>query len=148
MLNSKSKSSPTSIKPNLPSFKSLGLDLRIYPLYLSPGLRTFRRAGPKMTTLFSLLAIFVDFLAFQNFKILIEKIPKKCENQGFRPPKTIPKPFQNPLKIDVPKNMQFFIDFCSKNALLPKCQHRFRIGFYNTKWLSDVFLQVAFCMDF
>ena len=28
------------------------------------------------------------------------------------PPKTFPKRIQNPLKIEVPKNIQFFIDFC------------------------------------
>ena len=44
--------------------------------------------------------------------------------------------------------MRFFIDFCSKNLLPQKCRHRFRIGFYQSKWLSDVFLRVAFCMDF
>ena len=43
--------------------------------------------------------------------------------------------------------MRFFTDFCSIFAACCKSQHRFRIGFYNTKWLSDVFLQVAFCMD-
>ena len=37
---------------------------------------------------------------------------KNCENHGFWPPKTLPKPSQNPLKIDVPKNMRFFMDFC------------------------------------
>ena len=80
-------------------------------------------------------------------KMTSKKHRKKCENQGFWPPKTLPKPLQKPPKIDVPKKMRFFIDFCSKNTLLPKCRHRFRIGFYNTEWLSDVFLQVAFCMD-
>ena len=39
---------------------------------------------------------------------------KNRENHGFWPPKTLPKPSQNPLKIDVPKNMRFFIEFCSK----------------------------------
>ena len=38
---------------------------------------------------------------------------KNCENQGFWPPKTIPKPFQNAFQIDVPKNMQFYIYFSS-----------------------------------
>ena len=38
---------------------------------------------------------------------------KNRENHGFWPPKTLPKPSQNPLKIDVPKNMRFFMDFCS-----------------------------------
>ena len=76
-----------------------------------------------------------------------KKHRKKCENQGFWLPKPLPKRGQNPFKIDVPKNMRFFTDFCSIFAACCKSQHRFRIGFYNTKWLSDVFLQVAFCMD-
>ena len=37
---------------------------------------------------------------------------KNCENHGFWPPKTFPKPSQNPFKIDVPKNMRFFMGFC------------------------------------
>ena len=92
--------------------------------------------------------IFGRFFRLPNraWKMISKKHRKKCENRGFGPPKTLPKPFQNPLKIEIPKNMRFFIDFCSKNLLPQKCRHRFRIGFYNTKWLSDVFLQVAFWM--
>ena len=59
-----------------------------------------------------------------------------------------PNPPQNPSKIEVPKNMRFFIDFCSKNALLQRLRHRFRIGFSNTFCLSDTFLQIAFRMHF
>ena len=73
---------------------------------------------------------------------------KKTENHGFWPPKTLPKSFQNAFKIDVPKNMRFFMDFCSKNALLQQCRHRFRIGFSNTFCLSGTFLQIAFRMHF
>ena len=73
---------------------------------------------------------------------------KNCENHGFWPPKTIPKPSQNAFKIDVPKNMRFFMDFCSKNALLQRRRHRFRIGFSNTFCLSGTFLQIAFRMHF
>ena len=36
---------------------------------------------------------------------------KNRENHRFWPPKTLPKPSQNPFKIDVPKNMRFFMDF-------------------------------------
>ena len=54
----------------------------------------------------------------------------------------------NPFKIDVPKNMRFFIEFCSKNALLQQRRHRFRIGFSNTFCLSGTFLQIAFRMHF
>ena len=54
----------------------------------------------------------------------------------------------NTFEIDVPKNMGFFRDFCSKNASLQKCRHQQNIGFFQSEWLSDVFLCVAFCMDF
>ena len=81
-------------------------------------------------------------------KFTSKKCRKMSENRGFWPPKTLPKPIQNGFKIDVPKNMRFFIEFCSKNALLQKCRHRFRIGFSNTKWLSDTFLYIAFLMYF
>ena len=36
---------------------------------------------------------------------------KKCENQGFGPPKTLPKSSQNASENDVPTDMVFFIDF-------------------------------------
>ena len=45
-------------------------------------------------------------------KMTSKKHRKKCENQGFWPPKPFPKRGQNPYKIDVPKNMRFFTDFC------------------------------------
>ena len=127
------------------SFKSLGLDLRITPSLSLPRAPHIPPGRPKMTTLVSLLAIFSDFFAFQHVvRILLRKnIEKKCENQGFGPPKTLPK--STPKRI--PPNMQCFVDFDPKNLLLRKCQRRFRIGFYSTKWLSDVFLHVAFCMD-
>ena len=70
------------------------------------------------------------------------------ENHGFWPSKTLPKPPQNPFKSDVPKNMRFFIEFCSKNALLQQRRHRFRIGFSNTFCLSGTFLRIAFRMHF
>ena len=73
---------------------------------------------------------------------------KKCKNQGFWPPKTLPKSIQNAFKIDVSKNMQFFMEICSKNALLQQRRHRFRIGFSNTFCLSGTFLRIAFRMHF
>ena len=75
----------------------------------------------------SLLGAFFAFFAFfalpsciQNFAS--KKLRKKCENRGFWPPKTLPKPSQNPSKIEAPKNMQilrafgqFFLkNYCSK----------------------------------
>ena len=77
-----------------------------------------------------------------------KKHRKKCENHRFWPPKALPKPCQNPVQIDVPKNMRFFIDFSWKNALSQECRHWFRIGFSNTKWLSDTFLHVVFFTHF
>ena len=90
------------------------------------------------------------FFTFPNFFLFFASVfyRKNCENHGFWPAKTLPKLSQNPSKIDVPKNMRFFIDFCSKNALLQKCPHRFRIGFYSTFCLLGTFLQIAFCMHF
>ena len=95
VLNSKSKSLPKSIKPNLPSFKSLG-QMSDYPLsILSPGLRTFRRAGPKFPP-------DTVFLAFRNGpRNLLRKIIKqsvKVDDFG------LPKPSQNPSKTP-PKSM-------------------------------------------
>ena len=37
---------------------------------------------------------------------------KNRKNHGFWHPKTLPKPFQNPLKIDVPKNMRILLEKC------------------------------------
>ena len=95
------------------------------------------------------LWLFFRFFAFPscNLNFASNKHRKKRENQWFWLPKPLPKRGQNPFKIDVPNNMRFFTDFCSIFAACCKSQHRFRIGFYSTKWLSDVFLQVAFCMD-
>ena len=111
-----------------------------------PRARTYRRTscavcfwGFKMR--FFCLPKFISFLA-----CIFDR--NNCENHWFWPPKTLPKSSQNAFKIDVPKNMQFFIDFCSKNALLQRLQHRFRIGFYNTFCLSGTFLQIAFRMHF
>ena len=96
-----------------------------------------------------LCRFFFRFFAFPScdLNFASKKHRKKCENQGLWLPKPLPKRGQNPFKIDVPKNTRFFTDFCSIFAACCKSQHRFRIGFYSTKWLSDVFLQVAFCMD-
>ena len=96
-----------------------------------------------------LCGFFFRFFALPscNLNFASKKRRKKRENQWFWLPKPLPKRRQNPFKIDVPKNMGFFTDFCSIFAACCKSQHRFRIGFCSTKWVSDVFLQVAFCMD-
>ena len=51
-----------------------------------------------------------------------QKHRKNMENAGFWPPKTVPKPLQNRIKIDVPKNIEIFIDFWSISA--PRCKSR------------------------
>ena len=134
-----------------PDGKLKFLDQRLlHPsLFLSPGAwgppPTLRQEAEK----WDFVAFFFRFFALPScdLNFASKKHRKKCENQGFWLPKPLPKRGQNPFKIDVPKNMRFFIDFCSIFAACCKSQHRFRIGFYSTKWLSDVFLQVAFCMD-
>ena len=90
------------------------------------------------------------FLSLQKIILFFASIfsRKNRENHGFWPPKTLPKPSQNPFKIDVPKNIRFFIEFCSKNAFLQQRRHRFRIGFSNTFCLSGTFLRIAFRMHF
>ena len=45
-------------------------------------------------------------------KTTSKKHRKKCENQGFWPPQTLPKPIQNASKNEVPKNIDFFEVFC------------------------------------
>ena len=50
-------------------------------------------------------------------KTTSKKHRKKCENQGFWPPKTLPKSIQNASENDVPTNMGFFSDFGSKKPL-------------------------------
>ena len=67
----------------------------------------------------------------------LEKTLKKSEKPGFWPPKTIPKSFQNAFKIDVPKNMQFFIDFCSMFFDLS----------FSTLQSSGIFMDVSFSSE-
>ena len=73
-------------------------------LFLSPAPRTFRRPGPRWVET-SWFGIFFSNCCFQNtFQILsLKKHRKKLENKGFWPPKTVPKPFENPSQIDVPE---------------------------------------------
>ena len=61
-------------------------------------------------------ALFFDFFRFFGLpqwssKFASKNHPKKCENRGFWPPKTLPKPTQNAFKIEVPKNVRFWVDF-------------------------------------
>ena len=77
-----------------------------------------RRSGTtgiqvQKSTFWGLLGFLDRFFAVPKraWKTMSKKWRKKWENQGFWPPKTWSKSSQNTCKIDVPKNMQFFIDF-------------------------------------
>ena len=56
----------------------------------------------------------IDFFALPECasKTTSKKHRKNCENHRFWLPKTLPKSIQNASKIDVSKNMRFFMDFC------------------------------------
>ena len=68
-----------------------------------------------------------------SLKFASKKSRKNYKYQGFGPPKTLSKSFQNASEIDVPPHMRFLNDCCWKKPLLQERQHRFRIGKYNTK---------------
>ena len=106
-------------------------------------------AGPSWLML-GHVGLFFAFFALLKLaaKLTPQKHRKKYENRGFGCPKTLPKPIQNPSEIDAPKNIQILVDICLEIPLLQKRRHRFRIGFSNTKWLSDTFLHVAFLTHF
>ena len=100
------------------SFQSLGLDLRIYPLSISPPGHA-HSAGPaqNLRRTSGRHSFFRFFgLPERASKTTSKKHGKKCENRCFWPPKTIPKSFQNASENDVPTNMGFFIDFGSNFA--------------------------------
>ena len=102
VLDSKSKSWPNIFKPQLLSFKSLGLDLRITPSLSLPRATHIPPGRPKIDDGPPADALFFDFLPFQNvFQNLLRKnIEKNAKIEVFGLPKPSPKPFQ----IDVPKD--------------------------------------------
>ena len=81
-------------------------------------------------------------------KFTSKKCRKKCENRGFWPPKPVPKPSQNPIKIDVPKNMRFFIDFGSKFDACCKSQHQKNVRPRNVLLTFHTFRLITFRMHF
>ena len=84
----------------------------------------------------------------KSFKMCFAKWRKNWKNKRLWLPKTFPKSFQNASENDVPRNIRFFNDFCSKQPLSQERRHRFCIGFSNTFCLSDAFLQIALGMHF
>ena len=88
------------------------------------------------------------FLNFNFTWIFIEKKFKKCENRGFWPPKTLPKPSQNLSKNDVPENMQFFINFCSNFDACCKSQHQKNVRPRSVLLTFHTIQCIAFCVHF
>ena len=81
-------------------------------------------------------------------KFTSKKCRKMSENRGFWPPKTLPKPPQNAFKIDVPKNMRFFIDFCSNFDACCKSQHQKNVRPRSVLLMFHTFQCFAFGMHF
>ena len=101
------------------------------------------RLPPPKQTFFAIFC-----LSETRFKFCFEITSKKLEKSRIWVSQTLPKSFQKPSKINVPKNVQFFTDFCSKNVLLRERRHQFHIGFYSVFCLSDTFLRFAVRMHF
>ena len=99
VLDSKSKASSNIAniyQAKLVIFKGPSLDLVLPPLYLSPGPRTFRRAGVKMTALSLCWPFFSIFSPSKKFfKICFEKKTKNVRKLKFlasqNHPKILPK---------------------------------------------------------
>ena len=81
-----------------------------YP-FLSPGAWGSPEPSPKKLLSASCWPILADFFAFPTAleKRHRKNIEKNAKIEDFG----LPNPSQNPLKIEVPKNMRFFIDFCA-----------------------------------
>ena len=82
------------------SFKNLGLDLRLPPLYSLPRTTHIPPGRPKISVFFVLDAFFSIFgPSKKNFKICFEKSSKKMRKSKVlasqNPPKTPPKSFRN-----------------------------------------------------
>ena len=62
--------------------------------------------------------------------------------------KSHPKPVQSPSKIDVPKNMQFLIDFCLFFVACCRSQHQKNVRPRSVLLASHAIQCFAFCMHF
>ena len=92
---------------------------------------------------------FLIFAPFDSrFNFASKKMRKKCENQGFWPPKTHLKPTQNPAKIDVPKNIRFFGDFCLIYGACCKSQHQKNVRPASVLLACHIFHFTAFRIHF
>ena len=99
------------------------------PLFFSPQEPGDDRSPPLNFRLLLLLGLLGRFFALlkRSSKFTSKKHRKKCENRGFWPPKTLPKSSQNASEIDVPKNIEIFIDFqsifaaCCKSRTMILC---------------------------
>ncbi len=88
------------------------------------------------------------FVTLILYRFLSKKRSQKCENRGFWLPKPNPKPSQNRLKIDVPQNMQFSIDFCSNFDVCSKSQHQKNVRPRSVLLAFHTIQCFAFCMRF
>ena len=101
MLNSQSKSWPKIYQAQVAQLQKPRPKIRITPsLYLSPGPRTFRRAGPKSPADLRLTVFFSIFWPSKtSSKISFEKMTKKVRKSRVsasqNPPKILPKRLRN-----------------------------------------------------
>ena len=93
---------------------------------LSPGGGGTTGIQAQKSTICVLLGLLGRFFALPEraSKMTSKKHRKKTENRGFWSPKPLPQPFQNPLKIEVPKNRQFCFHFGSNFDACCKSQHQ------------------------
>ena len=112
MLDSKSKSWPNIFKPKMLSFKSLGLRSGLPPLYLSPGLRTFRVPGSKSPAdLRQTLFFSIFWPSKTSSKIRFEKNAKKMRKSRILASQNPPKILQKRLRKRRPKKHAIFRRF-------------------------------------
>ena len=87
------------------------------PLFFSPQEPgDHRRPCAKKRKNGTLWLFFFRFFALPscNLNFASKKHRKKCENQRFWPPKTLPKPSPKPFQMDVPKNIWFLRSFLTE----------------------------------
>ena len=73
---------------------------------------------------------------------------KNCDNHGFWPPKTLPKPTQNAFKNEVLKNKRFFVDFGANLLISQKCRCLLRPNRSGVLLTFNTNQPLAFCIRF